>query len=379
MQPRAVVFSALITAFLIVGSVLPAQSQPRAQASSAARVAITAADAERMASGTYRLTWSQTSTETAVSIYVSGRPDAAPAQMHRLATDVRATRYEATVPDSIARPYFVIQPDREGAGRRTATRVLPLEGGRNFRDLGGYAAAEGQRVKWGTVYRSGVLSNLTDADYDYLEHLGIKVVCDFRSSDERVSETTNWRGASTPKIISWGYTNESGDDLKTLFSGDLTAEKMHGVMIEMYTRIAYQHADKYATMFRHVAEGKTPLLFHCSAGKDRAGTGTALLLSALGVDRETIVQDYALSDDVVDYEAEYSDAFENPQEEGGIVAKLARLSPEVRAPLFESDPAYIQSMFATLEEEHGSVAGFIKEVMGVRPETLAQMRARLLE
>lgn len=379
MSPRTTVFCLLTAAVLLYGSVRPAQSQPQAEVPSKARMAVTAADAERTAPGTYRLTWNQTSSEAPVSIYVSGRPNATVGQMHRLATDIQATRYTATVPDSIARPYFLIQPDRKGTGLRTATRALPLKGGRNFRDLGGYPAADGQRVKWGTVYRSGVLSNLTDADYGYLEHLGIQVICDFRSSEERVSETTNWRGGSAPKIISWGYTNESGDDLKKLFSEDLTAEKMHGVMVDMYTRIAYEHADKYATVFRKLAEGKTPLLFHCSAGKDRAGTGTALLLSALGVDRETIVQDYALSDDIVDYEEEYSDAFENPEEEGGIVTKLARLSPEVRAPLFESDPAYIQSMFTTLEEQHGSVEAFIKEVMGVKPETLTRMRARLLE
>lgn len=150
-------------------------------------------------------------------------------------------------------------------------------------------------------------------------------------------------------------------------------------MVEMYTRIAYEHADKYATMFRRLADGETPLLFHCSAGKDRTGAGAALLLTALGVDRETIVQDYALSDDVVDYEEAYSDAFENPNDEGGIVAKLARLSPEVRAPLFKSDPAYIRSMFNALEQKHGSVDAFINEVMGVSDKTLHRMRGHLLE
>lgn len=338
---RITALSLLASAGLFLGSVLPAHSQPQPEASAVSQAEVTEATTERLdAEGAYRLTWT-TSSEIPVSIYVSSRPTAAPEKMHCLAAAVEETRYETNVPDSIARPYFLIQPEGEGDSHRTATRVLPLNGGRNFRDLGGYATEKGKRVKWGRIFRSGVLANLTDADYAYLEHLDIAVICDLRSSKERTAETTNWRGSSTPQIISWGYSN-SREGAGDVFDGNLTAEKMRGVMIEMYTKIAYQHADKYATMFRQLAEGRTPLLFHCSAGKDRAGTGAALLLTALGVDRETVIQDYAMSDDIVDYEKAFSDKINNAKEEDGTMAALAKLPPEVRAPLFRSDPAYIK-------------------------------------
>ena len=71
----------------------------------------------------------------------------------------------------------------DGGGQRVAVRLLPLEGGRNFRDLGGYPTLDGRRVRWGRVFRSGMMANLTDADYDYLSALGIRVVCDFRSNE----------------------------------------------------------------------------------------------------------------------------------------------------------------------------------------------------
>ena len=368
----------LVVIGVLIVSGLPAQSQHRPGVSPAPRAEVTEATTESVGpNGRYHLTW-RTTPEVPVSVYVSGHPSAAPDQMLRLATAIDETDYEATVPDSIARPYFLIQPDGKGTGRRTATRVLPLDGGRNFRDLGGYAAANGKRVKWGRIFRSGVLANLTDADYDYLADLGIEVICDFRSSEERTNETTNWRGGSAPKIISWGYSNSRGES-ERLFQGDLTAEKMRGVMIELYTKIAYEHADKYATMFRHLADGRTPLLFHCSAGKDRAGTGAALLLTALGVDRKTVIQDYAMSDDVVDYEEAFSEELRKAREQGGLMAALAELPSEVRAPLFRSDPAYIKSMFAELEANHGSVDGFIKTEMDIDEETLDRMRTRLLE
>jgi len=108
------------------------------------------------------------------------------------------------------------------------------------------------------------------------------------------------------------------------------------MMTKMYGRIAYERAEKYATMFRQLAAGKTPLLFHCSGGQDRAGIGAALLLTALGVPREVVVRDYAMSEKVVDYEKAFSDELEKAKKEGGPMAALAKLPKEVRAPLFLS-------------------------------------------
>lgn len=363
----------LLTAFVLPASVHAADAAPVAR--------VTEATAERTSNSTYRLTWTTDPAETTVSIYVSNQPNAERALMHRLAESVTGGRYKAVaMPDSIARPYFLIQPEGGGGkGMWTATRVLPLEGGRNFRDLGGYPGADGKRTKWGTIFRSGVLSGLTDADYDYLSNLGVEVVCDFRSSEERTRETTNWRGGPAPKIIAWGYASSGGEEMSAFFEGEATAERMRGMMTKMYGQIAYRHARKYATMFRRLAAGELPLLFHCSAGKDRAGTGAALLLTALGVPREVVVRDYAMSENVVDYEAAYREELKRAAEEGGPMAALAKLSPDVRAPLFRSDPAYIRAAFAELEENHGSVEGFIKEVMGIEERTLLKMRARLLE
>jgi predicted acylesterase/phospholipase RssA len=86
---------------------------------------------------------------------------------------------------------------------RAATRVLPLEGGRNFRDLGGYETQDGQHVKWGRLFRSGALARLTPSDYDSLSAFGIRVVCDFRSRAERADEPTRWRADPAPRFMAW--------------------------------------------------------------------------------------------------------------------------------------------------------------------------------
>ncbi len=328
---------------------------------------------ERVAENQLMLSWN--AEKGAVNIYMAATPEA-DASMQLLAESDENGTLKVNIPEEITRPYFYIQPVGSESGYWVAERLLPLEGGRNFRDLGGYPTESGKTTRWGVMYRSGVLAGLTDPDYTYLADLDIAVVCDLRDSNERAYEATVWRGGKAPQIIAWGYA-DSGEDgsLSEFLEKGVTPEAMRQVMIGLYHEIAYDHADKYATMFRRLAAGETPLLFHCSAGKDRAGTGAALLLSALGVPRSVIVADYAMSEKVVDYEAAYA---MTDEDEDRPYAALAKLPAEVRRPLLRSDPAYIEAMFASIEENHGSVEGFFSEVMGIEAETLERMRARLL-
>src|SRR5471032_2394913 len=83
-------------------------------------------------------------------------------------------------------------------------RVLPLVGGRNFRDIGGYRAMDGRQVRWGSVYRSGALSYLTTEDYTHLTPLRIRVICDFRTACEREREPTQWPD-SNARTLTWHY------------------------------------------------------------------------------------------------------------------------------------------------------------------------------
>ena len=166
--------------------------------------------------------------------------------------------------------------------------------------------------------------------------------------------------------------------LEEMFKEGVNEEAMKKVMMGMYATIAYDHADKYAYMFKQLAHGETPLLFHCSAGKDRAGTGAALLLTALGVPRDMVVHDYSLSETFVDYEAAFAEVLEAGEEEENAYSFIASLPPDVRRPLFRSDPDYIRATFATLEENHGSVENFIRDEMGIDDATIQAMRDRLL-
>jgi protein-tyrosine phosphatase len=220
------------------------------------------------------------------------------------------------------------------------------------------------------------MNELTDADYAYLDRLGIKTVCDFRSTVERADEPTRWRAAAVDYRFR-DYDDASSSVLRAaLTAPDLSGPKVAATMAELYGGMLDRFSGHYADMFEQLVAGKAPLAFNCSAGKDRTGIAAALVLSALGVPRETILADYALSEKVVNYEAAYT----GPDAPGadGPYAFLAKLPSEVRAPLLRSDPAYLEAAFVRMEREHGSVEGFLAARLGVSSADIEALRDRYL-
>lgn len=258
------------------------------------------------------------------------------------------------------RRYFVIRAE-DGAETVTAARLLPLEGGKNFRDLGGYKTADGRRVRWGRLYRSGVMSSMTAGDYRYLSGLGIGVVCDFRASSERVAEPTDWR-AEAVETLSWDYEIDTAAFAEA-FSGEMSEATSVAAFTGFYRSIPSGFADRYAALFRALEADAGATTFHCSAGKDRTGVAAALILTALGVPRETVLADYALSDVYVDYMAdiEASRADVDPDDPA---AFWVNLPDEVLAPFMRSDPAYLEAAFAQIEADHGGVDAYLTDVLG---------------
>ena len=328
--------------------------------------------------GTVTLTWSA---DGPVDVLLAGDPEADPARMTVVSAADGDGRHVVRDLRGITRPYFYLRTG-DGRGRRVAVRVLPLAGGRNFRDLGGYPTRDGRRVKWGRVFRSGFMTDLTDADYEYLSALGIRVVCDFRSEEERAARPTRWRAAPTIEYRTWSYSD--ADDPGRMGLGSLlsrprlTPQSVARIMARLYPGIVEEHKEKYRDVFQRLAAGELPLAFNCSAGKDRAGTAAALILSALGVPREIVVQDYALSERVVDYEADLRAAGAGRGERaadrplGGLPAALMR-------PLLRSDPAYIRSTLAYLDATYGGVPGYVRTELDIDDAALARIRELLLE
>jgi protein-tyrosine phosphatase len=246
-------------------------------------------------------------------------------------------------------------------------RVLPLQGGRNFRELGGYPAAGSKHVQWGKLYRSGSMTALTSEDYAALEKRGIRVVCDFRSTAERKAEPAHWPHAGLPKVLADDYDMDNGQFLPKGDPRSITAEQIRATMAAAYPRLLVQFNSQYRRMFAELLAGHAPLAFNCSAGKDRTGIAAALLLTALGVPRETVVADYMLSNQTLDpAKLMAGRAMAN--------SPFAALPPEALKLLVGVDRSYIEAVLAVVEGHQGGTAGYLKDELGLGPVEIKRLR-----
>ena len=160
---------------------------------------------------------------------------------------------------------------------------------------------------------------------------------------------------------------------------DLNGQIVRDAMVALYGNMTDRFTPHFKDMFARLVEGKAPLAFNCSAGKDRTGIAAALVLLALGVPRETVLEDYALSDTVVDYEAAYKTAPPNLKPQEGPYAFLAQLPKDVRAPLLKSDPAYLSAALQKIETEFGSIEAYLDQKLGVSQADLEKLRSLYLD
>ena len=249
-------------------------------------------------------------------------------------------------------------------------RVLPLEGGQNFRDLGGYRTTDGRMVKWGVLMRSGAMSRLTEKDFAYLASLGLKTVVDFRDTRERTSEPVNWPADAKPQVFTKDYALDNGMFMNLLMKPGLSAEQAKQAMATFYRDVPNVFADQYRTLFDQLLASDGAVAFNCTAGKDRTGVAAAILLSVLGVDRETAIQDYLLSN-------RYYRPLP-PKAGDPALAMFSKLSPEVRQALMGVDRSFIENAFATMDAYPGGIKGYYREKLGLDDLKIARLQAKYL-
>jgi protein-tyrosine phosphatase len=251
-------------------------------------------------------------------------------------------------------------------------RAIALQGVYNARDLGGYPTRDDRRVRWGRVYRSSALGQATDDDVAELITRGVRFICDLRSGPERVAAPNTWAGVAG--IESWGLPamESLGDSRQLLEVSLVSPEETRALMTRTYRQIPFDQARSYAHVFARLVEDRTPLLFHCSAGKDRSGAAAALLLDVLGVSREAILEDYLLSNRVRNrIEAAF---LADPRHERAVGDSRRSWSP-----LMDADARYLAAMFEAVESQRGSVAGYFLADLGIDADGLGALRAHLLE
>ncbi len=237
-----------------------------------------------------------------------------------------------------------------------------LQGASNFRDVGGYPTAGGQRVRRGHVFRSDHLAALTETDVARLKALGVRHSLDFRGTAECTSTPYAIDGVERvaltiePTVVA---------RMQTLVAQGVvpSTEETVALMCETYRDFVNHNAGTYGRFMKHLLEQPTPQVFHCTAGKDRTGFAAALLLSALGVDRATIEHDYLLTNQLYKRDARLE----------------GQGHPHVMKVLWQVQPEFLHAAFDAVDQQHGGMDDYLQGAIGLSPQELAELQRMLLE
>lgn len=260
---------------------------------------------------------------------------------------------------------------------RAEHRVLNFEGIHNFRDLGGYPTVDGRRVKWGVLYRSGTLHEASRSDLSYLQALKLHTMVDFRSSAEKAEEPDQLPepvGFEVVEIptLDGGDNSVAKEIMGRIESGDFSGFQPDSFMLEANRQFASRFTPEYRSFLQTViaADGE-PVLWHCSAGKDRAGFAAAILLRILGVAPDVVLEDYAMSKEHA-LDARKRDLFLLRLFKGEEVASKL-------AVIMGVEPEWLQAGFDQIDKDFGNFDGYVREGLGLTEDDVALLKARLLE
>ena len=240
-----------------------------------------------------------------------------------------------------------------------ASRLIPLAGTVNFRDVGGYQSSDGRFIRWGRLYRADSLNNLTDEDRDEIRHLGVATVIDLRSS----AEVESGRFPIEDIPVDFHHL-PLVDEVADPESFAMTP----GLLAAMYVDMLDEAGEHITTAIEVLANpASQPAIIHCTAGKDRTGVLIALILGLLGISEEVIVEDYAMS----------------AKSMHKLKERLAERYPDFADQILAADdmfsaaPANMENLLTVIDERWGSIEGYADH-LGISPATIERLRSSFL-
>ncbi|MEM1114601.1 MAG: tyrosine-protein phosphatase [Pseudomonadota bacterium] len=261
--------------------------------------------------------------------------------------------------------------------QRAAHRVLNFKGIANFRDIGGYKTFDGRTTKWGVLYRSGNWADASRADLQGIRRLGLNTLVDFRSTMEKEEEPDRLPDQSTFAVVEIptldGEDSAVAEELRErIENGNFGDFDPDAFMIEANRALVTKFKEQYREFFQTVLAAKgEPVIWHCSAGKDRAGFAAAALLRVLGVDQETVLDDYMLSK-TYSVEARRNLLRVMRVMQGEDVAQKLEV-------LMGVERDWLEAAFDEIDQQYGNFDGYVREGLGLTEAEVQQLRDQLLE
>lgn len=256
------------------------------------------------------------------------------------------------------------------------SRIYNFDNIMNFRDFGNYPAGDGKYVKAGKLFRSAHFNSASDADLEKLAALGIALVVDLRHKPERDRQPNRWPESPAPTVLQYPDPKDSNKSLapheifikETLSTPDEARAYMQGSYEARPDDAGFRMI--FSDTLKFMAKTGAPILIHCAAGKDRTGTLAAIILSALGVPFETIMDDYMMTMEAVDIEAFLEPASLNMAQRYG-----RHIPADALRPLFHVEPSYLHRSMATIDDTDG----YIADSLSISQAEREALRAHYLE
>lgn len=280
---------------------------------------------------------------------------------------------EFTTPKHSLRPYFAVVT-RENDTIIVAERKIPFHKTSNFRDLGGIKTREGRFVKWGKFFRSDAMASFTEEELARYASLHIAQVFDMRSTNE-VQHAPNQlpngiQNIHTPIFDEMHSSMFAGLEEK-MKKGLLTEEDAAELLVISNRQFADEYAEKFRNILQQLIATEQPVVFHCSAGKDRTGFMSALVLSLLNVDRETIYDEYEMTNF---YTKDKIKGMMQQAEKGK--SMFPGMNTETLARLMTVDREFLKAAFDIIDTQFGGIDAYLRNQMGIsdqkREEVISQ-------
>jgi protein-tyrosine phosphatase len=245
-------------------------------------------------------------------------------------------------------------------------RRIALTGAVNFRDIGGYPGADGRSVRWRTLLRADSLADLSDADHSALAGLGLNSLFDLRHPDESRQRPNRLPPKTLIRSHAIGFYPHGAEAMMIGLRGrSLSKAAARDAMLTLYRHLPVDNAPVYAHLLRTLlVPNALPALIHCTSGKDRTGFGIAVLLLALGVTRETVLDDYLLTNH---YRRDLS------------FMLGTQVDAEVLDVVKAADPEFLLAAFDVIDLTWGGTAGFLSRGLGLSETQQTQLQDLLLE
>jgi protein-tyrosine phosphatase len=260
-------------------------------------------------------------------------------------------------------------------------RVIDLKGTSNTRDIGGYQTGDQRTLRSGQIIRSENLSRLTASDFQELEEIGVKTVIDLRTDREHDKAPTVWLGDNPPQFYHFPIGDANNDwfnaQRKMMSRNKFTEKQASEHMVEGYRMIADVGPPSYEKLMDLVLDQSNwPVLIHCNAGKDRAGVAVTLILEALGVDRDIIMEEFLLTNEIG--RTKEKAAFLAKDSKKSSNGKRVIRTPSASAwfPIVGVQAEMLEAFYASVDEQYGSMDAFLTEI-GVDQQARRELAASL--